>query len=136
MKQIFGIIIAVFLFGSFSYAQQIPANINPATINIDQISDQQLMQFLGMANGSNMSEEEMVAKAKEKGLSDEQIQKLRIRIQSLNGGASKSSSDTSSDYRRGVASRSPNNSVLMINGLPVFGSSLFAKENQTGTENG
>ena len=128
MKQILGVIIAVLVFAAFTYAQQIPANINPATINIDQISDQQLMQFLGMANGSNMSEEEMVAKAKEKGLSDDQIQKLRVRIQSMNGG-SKSSSDTSADYRRGVASKSPNNSVLMINGLPVFGSSLFAKEN-------
>ena len=64
MKQILGVIIAVLVFAAYSYAQQIPANVNPASINIDQISDQQLMQFLGMANGSNMSEEEMVAKAK------------------------------------------------------------------------
>ena len=108
-------------------AQQIPGNVS--SINIDQLSDQQLQQYLNQFNLSGLSEAELESKAKEKGLSDDQIQKLRLRIQSLNGGASKSSSDTSADYRRGVASKSPNNSVLMINGLPVFGSSLFAKEN-------
>jgi len=124
MKQILGVIIAVLVFASYSFAQQ------ASSINIDQLSDQQLMQWLGMANGSGMSEADAIARAKEKGLSDEQIQKLRQRIQSLNNGSagSKGSSD-SADYRSGGVTKAPVNSVLMINGLPVFGSSLFAKEN-------
>ena len=123
MKQVVGVIIAVFLFASFSFAQQ-------TAINIDQLSDQQLMQYLGMANGSGMSEADAIAKAKEKGLSDDQIQKLRQRIQSLNGGSAgaKGASDTA-DFRSGGINKAPVNAVLMINGLPVFGSSLFAKEN-------
>ncbi len=127
LKQGFATVLAVCLFAAMSFAQQ------ASTINIDQLSDQQLQQYLGMANGSGMSEADAIAKAKEKGLSDDQIQKLRIRIQSLNGGSSttaKQSSDTA-DYRKGVITKSPNNQVLLINGLPVFGSSLFAKENLT-----
>ena len=127
LKQGFATVLAVCLFAAMSFAQQ------GSTINIDQLSDQQLQQYLGMANGSGMSEADAIAKAKEKGLSDDQIQKLRIRIQSLNSGSStlaKPSADNA-DFRSGVVTKSPSNQVLNINGLPVFGSSLFAKENLT-----
>ncbi|OIR06997.1 polysialic acid transport protein KpsD precursor [mine drainage metagenome] len=123
LKKGFATVLAVFLFAAMSFAQQ------ASGINIDNLSDQQLQQYLGM--GSGMSEADAIAKAKEKGLSDEQIQKLRLRLQKLNGSGATTAKADSTDLRTAVPTKSPNNQALLINGLPVFGSNLFAKENLT-----
>lgn len=126
LKQGFATILAVCVFAAMSFAQQ------AAAINIDNLSDQQLQQYLGMAGG--MSEADAIVKAKEKGLSDDQIQKLRQRIQSLNGGSAtgnKMSASDTTNYRKTVAAVKPDNTVQTVDGLPIFGSNLFAKENIT-----
>ena len=57
----------------------------PGSINIDQLSDQQIAQLVQQYGLSGLSETELVAKAKEKGLSDADIAKLRARMQGLSG---------------------------------------------------
>ncbi|MGL1227147.1 hypothetical protein ACSTKV_22860, partial [Vibrio parahaemolyticus] len=79
--------------------------------NIDQLSDEQLIQYLGMANSSGMSEADIEAKARQKGLSDDQIQKLKQRIQRLNlngtSSSSRNSQNDTADFRRGVVTKRP-----------------------------
>lgn len=108
-----------------SFAQNLPANI-------DQLTDQQLVQYLGIANASGMSEAELVAKGKEKGLSDEQINKLRARIQTINS-ANTTQSNTAvvSDSRKNTDIKKPATTPQKVNNLLVFGSELFNKENLT-----
>jgi len=111
----------------------VQAQVSGSSINIDQLSDAQLMQYLGMANGSGMSEADLIAKAKEKGLSDAQIQQLRQRLQTMqgnNGSSANKGSDTA-NFRNGIKLNLPYNQAQMVNGLPVFGSELFSKENLT-----
>lgn len=109
---------------------QVAAQQLPAGINIDQLSDAQLMQYLGMANGAGLSEADLMVKAREKGLNDAQILQLKERLQGLNGNTAgaKQVAD-SAEYRKGVSIKSPQNQIQIINGLPVFGSELFAKDN-------
>ena len=110
-------------------AQQIPGNVS--SINIDQLSDQQLQQYLNQFNLSGLSEAELESKAREKGFSSDQIQKLKLRIQSLNAGSSNNAnkSDAYSE-RNKVAVKTP---ALKdsVQGLPIFGADLFDNTNLT-----
>ena len=127
LKPFFGIITAL-LFVSFSFAQQ-----SPASINIDQLSDQQLVQLLGLSNTTSMTEAELEAKATEKGLSAEQIQKLKQRMASASGNAQnigRGNADTS-NYRNAIPIRFPRIVLDSSNILKVYGSELFSKENLT-----
>ena len=111
------------------FAQQIPANAS--SINIDQLTDQQLIQYMNQANLSGLSDTELETKAREKGLSTDQIQKLKLRNQNLNGATS--SSNNSSDVYTGrnkVAIKVPP-AIDSVQGLPIFGADLFDNTNLT-----
>lgn len=120
------IILLVILLTSFKiYAQQ-------STINIDQLSNEQLMQYLGAANASGLTESELEAKARQKGLSEDQIQKLRIRIGAANGGASGvKGSNTDITESRTIASIKKSVESPSTDEIKVFGSDLFSRENLT-----
>ena len=105
-----------------------------STVNIDQLSDQQLQQYMAMANLSGLNDAELEAKAAEKGLSAEQIKKIKQRVQLLNKensafGAGKNNGDAE-DLRNQVGAKAP-----PVNDDPaefkIFGSELFSKENLT-----
>ena len=100
-------------------------------VNISQLSDQQLFQYMGMSTASGMSDDELVAKAKAKGLTDDQIQQLRTRIQGLNGGAKTAKAATAdlSEDRTTVPVKKPGMAKQKTEGLPGFGSELFSNEN-------
>lgn len=102
----------------------------PAGMNIDQLTDQQIMQFV-QSNGLNgMSESELEAKAKERGLSADQIQKLKARIQSMNPQAGASpQGEKKEDTRKPINNIQPKAQPDFINGLIIFGSDIFTKEN-------
>ncbi len=104
----------------------------PAGMNIDQLTDQQIMQFV-QANGlSGMSESELEAKAKEKGLSADQIQKLKARVQQMNpqaAGAQATEKKDESSVRKQGNYILPKAQPDYINGLMIFGSDIFTKEN-------
>ena len=106
------------------------------TINIDQLSDQQLQLYMAQANLSGLSDTELEAKAAEKGLSPDQIQKLKIRMQSLNtsgagSAVSRSSVNETSAVRNNVSVKKPYNNNYDSAELKIFGAELFSRDNVT-----
>lgn len=107
----------------------------PGGISIDQLTDQQLMQYVQSNNLSGLSEAELEAKARERGLSADQIQKLKTRIQSLNLPAAGNQPDGAK--KEESTTRKPGTYILpkpapdYINGLMIYGSDIFTKENLT-----
>ncbi len=102
----------------------------PVGVNIDQLSDAQLMQYAQSNGLTGLSDAELEAKAKEKGLSPEQVQKLKARMQSLNTGDPKQEAKKDdNNARKSVATTQPKSSPDLINGLMIFGSDFFTKEN-------
>lgn len=103
-------------------------------MNIDQLTDQQLMQFIQANNLSGLSEAELEAKARERGLSNDQIQKLKARVATLNpqaGGSDKKPGEAASEQRKPVSYLLPKPRPDSINGLVIFGSDIFTKDNLT-----
>ncbi len=117
-------------------AQQLP-------VNIDALTDQQLIQFVNQAQLAGLSEIELETKARERGLSNDQILKLKQRLLSLNllqGGAAnnsngdKQSTDPSSansmgNLRNKVLIYGPAYKDSLSRALRVFGADLFDNEN-------
>ncbi|MFZ4106904.1 SLBB domain-containing protein [Flavobacterium sp.] len=106
----------------------------PGGVNIDQLSDAQLMQYAQQAGLTGLSEAELTMKAKEKGLSDDQILKLKARMQTFNpgGGAGGQGEKPTGDLKRqGIKYLLPKPSADSINGLVIYGSDIFTKENLT-----
>ncbi|MCG9900364.1 MAG: SLBB domain-containing protein [Hydrotalea sp.] len=103
-------------------------------MNIDQLTDQQIMQFIQANNLSGLSEAELESKARERGLSNDQIQKLKARMSTLNpqgAGSEKKSGEQISDQRKPVSYLLPKPRPDSINGLVIFGSDIFTKDNLT-----
>lgn len=103
-------------------------------MNIDQLTDQQLIQFIQANNLSGLSEVELEAKAKERGLSNEQIQKLKARISTLGPQGSsgeKKGAEATSEQRKPISYLLPKPRPDSINGLLIFGSDIFTKDNLT-----
>jgi protein involved in polysaccharide export with SLBB domain len=128
MKLFFAIFSLLLLLASYTFAQQLPASIN-----VDQLSDQQLIQLLSLSNTGSMTEAELEAKASEKGLNADQIQKLKLRMISASSNAQNASrvnADTSI-YRNAIPTRFPKIILDSSNILKVYGSELFSKENLT-----
>ncbi|MFZ9299906.1 MAG: polysaccharide biosynthesis/export family protein [Chitinophagaceae bacterium] len=117
-----------FLFFALAALAQLPGGIN-----IEQLSDQQLMQFVQSNNLSGLSEADLEAKAREKGLSADQIQKLKARVAGLNAGTPNAVKPTSpaTEARKPIPYLLPKNSPDSINGLLLFGSEIFTKDNLT-----
>ncbi|MDP1843553.1 MAG: polysaccharide biosynthesis/export family protein, partial [Sediminibacterium sp.] len=107
----------------------------PGGINIDQLSDAQLMQYAQQAGLTGLSDAELEAKAKEKGLSADQIQKLKQRMQGLNpagsGTGQKDQGGKQDETRKAGTYILPKSAPDFINGLMIFGSDIFTKENLT-----
>ena len=104
-------------------------------VNIDQLTDQQLQQYMAQANLAGLSESELETKAAEKGLSQEQIQKLKLRLQNLNASTpsaagSKATQSDMQTIRSAVTVKRPAANED-TNALKLFGSELFSRENIT-----
>ena len=127
LRRTLSLFIAV-LFSALAAFAQLPGGIN-----IDQLSDQQLMQFVQSNNLSGLSEADLEAKAREKGLSADQIQKLKARVAGLNAGTPNAVKPTSppTEARKPIPYLLPKNSPDSINGLLLFGSEIFTKDNLT-----
>lgn len=114
---------------------QIPTGGLPAGLNIDQLTDQQLTQFLQSVNLNGMSDADLEAKAKEKGLSPDQIQKLKARVQALGLNTTQGKQDTKTTNdnldRKGINYLLPKAAPDSINGLLIYGSEIFTRENLT-----
>ncbi|MBS1590830.1 MAG: SLBB domain-containing protein [Bacteroidetes bacterium] len=105
-----------------------------ANVNIDALTDEQLQQFMAQAKLTGLSDAELEAKAKEKGLSSDQIAKLRARINNLSSSSSSNSSAKSiADTlvsRQKVIEQDIIQSKTSIKSK-IFGAELFSNSNLT-----
>lgn len=121
-------LVTVLLWSLNLMAQQLPGGIP-----IDQLTDQQLMQFVQSNNLSGLSEAELEAKARERGLTADQIQKLKARVAGMNlptAGAVKKG-DAIDEKRKPINYLLPKSAPDSINGLLIYGSEIFTKDNLT-----
>lgn len=102
----------------------------PGGVNIDQLTDQQIAQLVQQYGLSGLSETELVAKAKERGLSDADIAKLRSRLQGISPGVTQGDGKLGSQdkaKRKTVPYILPKQEPDYINGLVIYGSDIFLK---------
>jgi protein involved in polysaccharide export with SLBB domain len=129
LVRIFSVLLFTFCFLQLS-AQQ-------SSVNIDQLSDQQLVQYMNQANLSGLSDAQLEAKAKANGLSDDQVAKLKNRVAQLNNKPGSGASANSDSYERTNESAerlSRRDSLLSNNKEPkskVFGAEFFSNQNIT-----
>lgn len=62
------------------------ASANLATINVDDLSDQQIISYIQQAEGSGYTEAQLEAFARQRGMPEIQISKLRRRVEQLKAG--------------------------------------------------
>lgn len=62
-------------------AQGIPQNFS--NVNIDDLTDAQIRQYLDQARASGLTDDQFLEAAKSKGMSDAQIQRLQVRLAAL-----------------------------------------------------
>jgi hypothetical protein len=94
------------------YGQQLPGNINFATINVDNLSDQQLAQLLLKAQQNGLTIDDVIQQAQAKGLAQDQADKLRNRLMLLSTNSTTSGLSNDSTSRNGNASRKYNFALL------------------------
>lgn len=76
----------VFLLKSFEGFTQDPNNLSPSdlnSVNIDELSDEQIQRFLDRAQESGLTLQQLELVAKQRGMSSTQIAKLRNRIRQI-----------------------------------------------------
>ncbi|MEC3879549.1 SLBB domain-containing protein [Parapedobacter sp. 10938] len=124
------------LFGGPSFGQNISAT-DLSNVRVDDLSDDQIRSYLKQAEASGLTENQMEAIARERGMPPMEIQKLRERIANLDGTeADQRTSSASSEIRteRGVIdSLSPPTTTdtgtpadsNRNDDLRIFGASLF-----------
>jgi protein involved in polysaccharide export with SLBB domain len=114
------------LFAFITASAQLP-------VNIDQLSDQQLKEYLEQAKLSGLSDAELEAKAKQRGLSQDQIAKIRVRIAGLSSttGSTTSKETNNATVVRKGAPDVTNNEKLDANKSKIFGAELFNNTNLT-----
>jgi len=92
MRKIFGfclLTIALFILNTeFVTGQDIPSIQDIATLDVDELSDDQIAIFIEKVESSGYSEDQLLTLAKSRGMSELQIQKLRTRIGEVQGSAS------------------------------------------------
>lgn len=117
--------------------------INPddlSTVRVDELSDAQIQAYLREAQASGLSEAEMEQMALQRGMPSKEIEKLRKRIEKIQGGQSMMYNEPTVPIDRPVVSREVSDSSLLTNrttadsltddyassdSLEIFGSSLF-----------
>ncbi len=122
------IISALFLFALNGFAQN-------GSMNVANMTNEQLMQLVSQYQLTGLTGPELEAKAKEKGLSNDQIQALKARMSNLNQGnmGLKSPSNFNDPYtqRKKVGIKSglyKEEDSLSLNTLKVFGADIFEEE--------
>jgi len=121
------IISALFLFAFNGFAQN-------GGINVANMTNEQLMQMVSQYQLTGLTGPELEAKAKEKGLTNDQIQALKARMASLNqGNLGKNPQNSTDPYtqRKKIGIKSglyKEEDSLSLNTLKVFGADIFEEE--------
>lgn len=128
------------LFLNKAIAQNTPNINNLQSLNVDDLTDEQIEAFIKKAEESGYSEQQMIVLAKARGMSSTQISKLQERIRELQSqsGASGSSSNSISRVRENrkttfdpFENLYEKDTIELENELPIFGMSFFRNENLT-----
>ncbi|MGK7395705.1 MAG: SLBB domain-containing protein [Candidatus Cyclobacteriaceae bacterium M3_2C_046] len=93
----FWVLLGFLIINNHSYGQQIPGNQDPAQLQrmtqgrlsdleVENLTDAQLQEFIQQAESQGMSQAQIESMLRQQGLSQEQIQRLRGRLQNLNQG--------------------------------------------------
>ncbi len=109
----------LFLLVAFLALQNIPLNaqvggIDLKIIRVDELSDSQILDYIRQAEERGLSQQELETLARQQGVSENEIAKLRRRIESLKGGAKEISSSTKETNTR--------RSSVVLTQNDVFGS--------------
>jgi protein involved in polysaccharide export with SLBB domain len=117
-------------------AQTIPGNIEFSSIKVDELSDQQVRQFMARAKSMGMSMQELEAEAIKRGMPYSEVAKLRQRIQEMDKTSDRPARNQTDRSRRvtdeDFLSFKETDSLwieLPDTILKVFGYDLFRREN-------
>ena len=141
LSAIFLLFFCLFLLISFEGTSQDPTNLSSAdlnSVNIDELSDEQIQKFLDRAQESGLTLQQLELVAKQRGMSSTQIAKLRNRIRQVQLGASDDEGmqiESPSDRLRESAGDEENefdfftflneNDSLVSDKLEIFGMDIF-----------
>ncbi len=127
------------LFSNLSAQQDIDFK-NLSSINVDDLSNTQIQEFVDKMDASGYTEDQLILMAKSRGMSELQIQKLRNRmnqLRSVSGGSGMNVQQNrfrDSENPNEALSQQPKfdpfvafdtDSTSYINGLPIFGHDFF-----------
>lgn len=126
-------VLFVIAIGAYSQAQtpQIPANIDFSTVNVDEISDQQLSQLVQRARAAGLSDDDILQQAQSKGMSADNAAKLRARLAALGNQTGTGTETPSKDGPRTYTRNRLTDSLERIRTTPsrIFGAQLFSNKN-------
>lgn len=124
------------LYSILTHAQEIdPNSIDPGSVNVDDMSDAQVLRMIQEMEKRGLSESQAIALAQARGMSQDQISKLKQRIAEvkLNGGSANMASSTqmgfADDAEMMNSIKEPVDSTLVDE--RIFGFSFFNNENLT-----
>src|SRR5215217_1437149 len=115
---------------------------NISSVNVDNVSDQQIGQLLQQASKSGLSDSEIIQQAQAKGMSQGQAQKLQERISAYRQSNTQQNSTTGNDttgfsqrklnYQPDSADNSNGRTNVLDNLKPkIFGADIFKNKNST-----
>jgi protein involved in polysaccharide export with SLBB domain len=110
---------------------------NPATVNVDNYSDQQIMQLLQQAQSTGLSDVQLFQKAQNDGMPAAQVQKLENRVRDIrskqSGGANINDPKDMSGRIQADKVDTENVKKDLLSGLKpkIFGADLFNKRNNS-----
>src|SRR5690606_35150630 len=102
-----GLIVLVCWVGCAANAQEIDPN-NLSNVRVDDLSDQQIRAYMKQAEASGITEEQFVQLALQRGMPATEIEKLRERINKLEG----NEMDDTLPFERPVVPRVVNDSLV------------------------
>ncbi|MET4011375.1 protein involved in polysaccharide export with SLBB domain [Mucilaginibacter sp. UYP25] len=128
--------------GIFSKAHAQSSLQNISSVNVDNLSDQQINQILQQASKAGLSDADILQQAQAKGLSEGQVQKLQARIKAFrdnNIGRGSNNSDTTGFTQRrlnyqpdSLEDNTGNRKDLSEKLKPkIFGADIFKNKNST-----
>lgn len=132
---IFSLLFTLTAFGPSGFAQQ---NLDITTLNVDELSDDQIAELVQRANEAGLSTTEFLQMAEMRGLSGLQAEKLKARIEELNlgKGVSRATAVSKRDPRKQVDLSVITQGLLapQVNleegNSRIFGANLFYQKNR------
>jgi protein involved in polysaccharide export with SLBB domain len=108
---------------------------NISTVNVDDLTDQQINQLLQQAQSAGLSDDQIIQQAESRGMSAAQATKLQNRIREIRANGNKLPDTSMSTNRRlnYIPDKNDTSSRQIKrdrnNGLPIFGTDLFNNNN-------